>query len=128
MKTRTYKHLLTTIFLLSFFTLKAQLPNRISPADKVFALSRFWQEVNYNFVYLDKVDRKMWDSAYRAMITSVQATANDYEYFRELMRFCALLKDGHTNLLSTLCAGKIIYIDVRRLPFDAEQYRRQGDH
>jgi hypothetical protein len=98
MKTRIYKHLLTTIFLLSFFTLKAQLPSRISPADKVFALSRFWQEVNYNFVYLDKVDRKMWDSAYRAMITSVQATANDYEYFRELMRFCALLKDGHTNI------------------------------
>ena len=98
MKNRILQLLLTALFFLPFCAVKAQLPSRVSPADKVFALSHFWQEVNYNFVYLDKVDRKMWDSAYRAMITGVQATGNDYEYFRELMRFCALLKDGHTNI------------------------------
>lgn len=98
MKIRFFHYLSLAVLLLSFITTQAQPPNRISPADKVFALSRFWQEVNYNFVYLDKVDRRMWDSAYRSMITGVQATQNDYDYFRELMRFCALLKDGHTNI------------------------------
>jgi len=76
----------------------AQLPNTLTPADKVFGLSQFWQEVNYNFVYLNKVNRKKWDSLYRQMISDVQATPNDYAYYRMLQRFCAFLKDGHTNI------------------------------
>lgn len=77
---------------------KAQLPNKLTTADKIYGLSKFWQEVNYNFVYLDKVNRKQWDSAYKAMITQVAATTNDYTYFRLMQRFCALLNDGHTNV------------------------------
>jgi hypothetical protein len=34
----------------------AQLPNNISAADKVYGLSKFWQEVNYNF-YLSRTNR-----------------------------------------------------------------------
>lgn len=76
----------------------AQLPNTLSPADKVYGLSKFWQEVNYNFVYLNKVNRNEWDSTYKVLITRVQQTTNDYEYYRLLQKFCALLKDGHTNI------------------------------
>lgn len=83
---------------LLFFSVKAQVPNTLSAADKVFGLSKFWQEVNYNFIFLHKVDRKMWDSTYKKMITDVQRTKNDYEYYREMQKFCALLKDGHTNV------------------------------
>jgi C-terminal processing protease CtpA/Prc len=72
--------------------------NTISKADKIYGLSRFWQEVNYNFVYLNKVDRPKWDSTYKALINSIPETKNDYEYYRELQRFCAILKDGHTNV------------------------------
>ncbi|GAB2831995.1 S41 family peptidase [Ferruginibacter profundus] len=89
---------LLPVFLLFIFSAGAQLPDKISAADKVYGLSKFWQEVNYNFIYLDKVDRKQWDSAYKAMIVSVQKTTNDYAYYRELQKFCALLKDGHTNV------------------------------
>jgi C-terminal processing protease CtpA/Prc len=76
----------------------AQIPNTISSTDKIFGLSKFWQEVNYNFVYLEKVDRKMWDNKYKELINSIPKTNNDYEYYRELQKFCALLKDGHTNI------------------------------
>lgn len=76
----------------------AQISNTISSADKVFGLSKFWQEVNYNFVYFNKINRKSWDSAYKALIPQVQATQNDYEYYRLLKKFCALLKDGHTEI------------------------------
>ncbi len=86
------------LFSLLCFSLKAQVPNTLSAADKVFGLSKFWQEVNYNFIFLDKVDRKMWDSTYKKLITVVQHTKNDYAYYRELQKFCALLKDGHTNV------------------------------
>lgn len=90
-----------TVFLflvLSSKLLFGQIPNEISNQDKVFGLSKFWQEVNYNFVYLDKVDRTEWDKQYKELITEVQNTSNDYEYYRLLQKFCAFLKDGHTNI------------------------------
>lgn len=76
----------------------AQIPATLSASDKVYGLARFWQEVNYNFVYLHQIDRAYWDAQFKAFIESVQATPNDYAYYRELERFCALLKDGHTNV------------------------------
>ncbi len=76
----------------------AQIPNTLSAADKVYGLSKFWQEVNYNFIYLNRVDRQLWDSTYRVLIMKVQETKNDYEYYRELEKFCAMLHDGHTNV------------------------------
>jgi C-terminal processing protease CtpA/Prc len=92
--------LMMSLLLLSIFNGIAQVnnPNTLTPADKVYGLSKFWQEVNYNFIYLDKVDRAMWDNRYKELITIVQNTQSDYDYYRELQKFCALLKDGHTNV------------------------------
>jgi hypothetical protein len=70
----------------------------LTPEQKVYGLSKFWQEVNYNFVYLEKIDRRAWDSTYMALIPAVQKTADDWEYFRLLQRFCAMLNDGHTGI------------------------------
>lgn len=78
--------------------------NKISKADKLYGLSKFWQEVNYNFVYLNKVDRPKWDSVYKSLLISIPETKTDYEYYRELQRFCAMLNDGHTNVY--MPAGK----------------------
>src|SRR5882724_3275034 len=91
---------LSIILILSFSGINSfsQIANTISPADKVFGLSKFWQEVNYNFVYINKIKRSSWDSAYKALIPQVQATTNDYDYYRLLDKFCALLKDGHTEI------------------------------
>ena len=75
-----------------------QIANTLTAADKVFGLSKFWQEVNYNFAYLNNIGRHSWDSAYKALIPEVIATPNDYAYYRLLEKFCALLKDGHTNI------------------------------
>lgn len=90
--------LLMALLLLSTFRGSAQLPNTLTPADKLYGLSTFWQEVNYNFVYLDKVDKAKWEDAYRKLLATVGQTPNDYAYYRQLQRFCALLKDGHTNV------------------------------
>ena len=86
------------VIIAQLFGAVAQLPNTLSASDKVFGLSKFWQEVNYNFVYLDKIDRNGFDSTYRELITQVQQTTNDYQYYLLLQKFCALLKDGHTNV------------------------------
>ena len=78
--------------------LVGQIPNSISKSEKIYGLSKFWQEVNYNFVYLNKIDKEKWDNDYKNLITEVQETKNDYEYYRLLQKFCATLKDGHTNI------------------------------
>jgi C-terminal processing protease CtpA/Prc len=93
------KRILIFIFLLCAEHAIGQIPNNLTVNDKIFGLSKFWQEVNYNFVYIDKIDRLKWDETYKELITTVQNTRNDYEYYRVLQKFCATLKDGHTNVL-----------------------------
>ena len=95
------KKVITTIlsvFIYGKMTAQVELPNTISKEDKIYGLSKFWQEANYNFVYLNKIDRKKWNDDYKRLITEVQNTENDYEYYRLLQKFCATLKDGHTNV------------------------------
>mgnify|MGYP002624270284 CR=1 FL=1 len=88
-----------TIVLLGLSShLFAQMPNTLSESEKIYGLSKFWHEVNYNFVYRNKIDRAHWEAEYKKLITEVQKTENDYEYYRLLQKFCALLKDGHTNV------------------------------
>lgn len=89
---------LLTIFFIGKSFAQTELPNTISATDKVYGLSKFWNEVNYNFVYLNKIDRQKWDSDYKTLIEEVQNTKNDYEYYRLLQKFVTSLKDGHTNI------------------------------
>ena len=92
------KLIASAVLLFTFFLGAAQPPAALTASEKVYGLSKFWQEVNYNFIYLDKVDRKLWDNRYKELISIVQNSRNDYEYYRELQKFCALLKDGLTNI------------------------------
>ncbi|MFD2573144.1 S41 family peptidase [Spirosoma soli] len=90
---------ITLFLLLTTGTLWAQTnyPSTLTDAQKIAGLSKFWSEASYNFAYFDKA-RINWDSAYQAYVPQVLTTKNDYDYYRTLERFCALLKDGHTNV------------------------------
>ncbi|MFD2568276.1 S41 family peptidase [Pseudotenacibaculum haliotis] len=77
---------------------QTELPNTLSKADKVYGLSKYWNEVNFNFAYLNKVDKEKWNSDYKSLIEKVQETKNDYEYYLLLQQFAVSLKDGHTNI------------------------------
>ncbi|MHC8949813.1 S41 family peptidase [Sphingobacterium hungaricum] len=90
------KILILCLFLQFPVTIFSQIPNTLSLDEKIYGLSKFWSEANYNFVYLYKVNQAQWDAAYKEAITNIQSTKNDYDYFRELQKLCALLKDGHT--------------------------------
>ena len=73
-------------------------PDNLSNEDKLYGLSLFWKEASYNFAFFDQVPDLDFDSAYREYISKVLATETTYEYYRELMKFNALLQDGHTNI------------------------------
>lgn len=78
--------------------LKTPYTANLSPAEKVAGLSKFWSEVKYNFAYPEVLREMDWDRVYLETIPKVMATQSTEDYYRELMRLCALLKDGHTNV------------------------------
>lgn len=85
-------------FLYSQDVFSRQEDTSLTLEKKVFGLSLFWQEANYNYAYFENVPRLNWDSAYQAFIPKVLATQNRFEYYRQLQAFCGLLRDGHTNV------------------------------
>lgn len=91
-------NILTLILLLFNNILSAQIPNSLTLDEKIYGLSKFWSEVNYNFVYMYKVDQAKWNNVYKEAIANIQKSKNDYEYFRELQKLCSILKDGHTQV------------------------------
>lgn len=46
-----------------------EIENSLSKTDKLFALSSFWSEAKYNFVFYDQLNFN-WDSLYKAYIGS----------------------------------------------------------
>ena len=70
----------------------------LSAKEKIYGLSLFWKEVSYNFAHWETTGELDWDQAYQDFLPRILATENDFDYFQEMQRFCALLKDGHTNV------------------------------
>lgn len=93
------KHLLCCLLLIRSVTGLSQVDtiSNLSNTEKLYGLSSFWKEAAYNFAYFDKANIN-WDSAYQAYIPKILASRNTYEYYQELVRFAALLKDGHTDI------------------------------
>lgn len=93
------KIIVTLLLLTGILHVKAQKEDIVlTSVQKIYGLSRFWQEANYNFAYFSNVPTLNWDSAYQAFIPQVTESSTTYDYYRQLQKFCALLKDGHTNV------------------------------
>ena len=118
------KVLRTVILLLTFSCSFGQTKPTLSSEEKLFGLSKLWSEVKYNFANFDltKID---WDSTYKTFIPNVLATKSDEDYFKELMKMMALIKDGHSNvyykpffaykkppLKTKLIDGKVIITEI----------------
>lgn len=72
----------------------------ISEDEKIAGLTRFWAEAKFNFAWFDKVPDLDWDAKYIEYLPKVRASRSTLEYYRLLMQFAALLKDGHTGVFS----------------------------
>lgn len=118
------KLLKLTLLLLTFNLSYGQTKTALTSEEKLFGLSTLWSVVKYNFANFD-IARIDWDSTYKAFIPKVIETKNNEEYFNELIRMMALLKDGHSNvyykpffnyqkppLKTKLIEGKVIITDI----------------
>lgn len=97
--------------------------NDLEPAQKIFGLSMFWKEASYNFAYFDQVPHLDLDKTYQEYIPKVLEAKSTFEYYRVLQRFCALLKDGHTNVTmprevwnKSMDRPQVVLSDVERRP------------
>jgi len=73
--------------------------DNISNELKTYELSLIWKEAEYNFAFWERLaDSLDWDKAYRTALSVVLKTKNLHEYYLELMKFVALLRDGHTEV------------------------------
>ena len=72
---------------------KAQL----SVAERAAGLSRIWSTARAGFVWFDHVPDLDWDKLYLDTLPLAMATEDSADYYRILMRFTAMLKDGHSN-------------------------------
>ena len=82
----------------------------LSTAERLYGLSLIWQEANYNFAFFDRVPDLDWDAKYREYIPQVIAAKDLWAYYKLLSKFTALLKDGHTVVLSP----KSLYLSLDR--------------
>jgi C-terminal processing protease CtpA/Prc len=69
---------------------------------RMAAFARLWSEVKYNFVFLDRRPDLDWESVLELYLPRVAAARTDEEYTRVLQEAIALLKDGHTQVHTSL--------------------------
>lgn len=79
-------------------SLATDYSEQLSKADRLAGLSLLWSEARYNFANFDLVPDLDWDAHYRATVPRVLAAASTADYYQELRRFYAALKDGHSGV------------------------------
>lgn len=111
--------------------------DNISDELKIYELSLIWKEAEYNFAFWERLaDSLEWDKAYKTALSAVLKTKNLHEYYLELMKFLALLRDGHTGvwfpksiedsaeytaklpIRTQLIGGERVIVDVKRCVAD----------
>ncbi|MCB1600513.1 MAG: hypothetical protein KDI66_10915 [Xanthomonadales bacterium] len=109
--------------------LKTPYREQLPVAERIAGLSLIWSVARDNFVWFDQLPELDWDQAYLETLPKVIEAKDTADYYRELMRFAALLKDGHSNayppdelapamysrpgLRTALVEDKVLVLEVR---------------
>ena len=70
----------------------------LTTSQKIYGLSMIWKEADYNFPLFKQRPALNWDSAYQAFVPKALSAQSTIDYYRVLLRFVALLRDGHTQV------------------------------
>ena len=88
----------TTLLFVIIFIANIVKSQTISVEERIYGLSKFWEESTYNFAFFENIPNINYDDLYKDYLTDVINEENDYKYYKILQKFCAELKDGHTNI------------------------------
>ena len=93
-----------TLFIASFLFIslllngQATQEKQLSSQERLYGLSLIWQEVNYNYAYMENYNLD-WDSVYIANIPKVTAAKNLTEYYSILSGIINSFHEGHTTII-----------------------------
>lgn len=82
--------------------------------ERVYTLSYLWKEAEYNFAFWAERPEIDWNAEYKKFLPLVINAKSDLEYYLLLMRFYALLRDGHTSVMPPF-----ELLEGRSVPFGA---------
>ncbi len=84
--------------------------------DRIYTLSYLWKEADYNYAFRAKYPEIDWDGEYKRFLPLVMAAKDDFEFYCLLMKFYALLRDGHTCVVMPpeLLSGRSVPFSVTR--------------
>lgn len=89
------KRLFIYLILLFPCLVHSQKIDELTETEKIYGLSKIWSEVKANYVNFETLPFN-WDELYLEYLDKIQETANIYEYYKVLQKFCAKLNDGHS--------------------------------
>jgi len=76
----------------------------LTAADRQGAVTRIWSGARYHFAYWDRV-KADWDSAFAASLAAAARPQPDFEFYRRMNRFIALLEHGETAVVQAAPAS-----------------------
>lgn len=84
--------------------------------ERLYTLSYLWKEAEYNYAFWAMHPEIDWNAEYKKFLPLVINAKSDLEYYLLLMRFYALLRDGHTLIMPppSLLEGRNIHFGVIR--------------
>lgn len=71
----------------------------LTAEERVYTLSYLWKEAEYNYAFWSMHPEIDWNAEYRRLIPFAINAKSDLEYYLLLMKFYALLRDGHTAVI-----------------------------
>jgi hypothetical protein len=115
------KNLLILILLFISISVNAQ-KKQLTDEEKIYGLSLIWQEVNYNYAYMENYNLD-WDSLYIANIPKVVAAKNLTEYYSILSRIINSFHEGHTTIILPLEVKKMYgYVPISMSYINGKYY------
>jgi len=71
---------------------------RLTVEERIAGLTQFWSDARQYFVHFDNAPELDWNQAYLEFLPRVMAAESTYDYYRVMMQFAPLLRDGHSNI------------------------------
>ena len=71
---------------------------KLTAVERVYGLTQFWTEAKYNFAFFDKIPNVDWDKTLLEYISIMEKDQSNNDYYKNMQKLCAILKDGHTNI------------------------------
>ena len=73
-------------------------PENLTAREKQRGITLIWKTAEEKFVFWDRLGDLDWDGAYQEALAAVAETKDTREYYLEVMKFLALLRDGHSGI------------------------------